>query len=172
MSGDQRGWVWLNGPRYNVRYLFDPGSGQVVRTVKLPRAAGNTAGVGRRCGTSFVAVYVAPDRRSLFVQVGGDWLPLDGATVAVHERRLGGTVSRLSITRPGGRPLGARLLIPASALLWRLDPGYDELDRSMDDFLADVADLVNSEARRDWFVTVKDPDAGPWEVGSWRRPAW
>ncbi len=76
-------------------------------------------------------------------------------------------LSLLSVSRPGEPKLVVAQRTVTRALLRRVDPAYDELDESMDDFLADVADIVSSEARRDWILEIKDPDAGPWEaVGS------
>ena len=51
----------------------------------------------------------------------------------------------------------------AGALLRKVDPAYDDLDASLDDFLADIADIAGSERRLAWIREIKDAAAGPWE---------
>jgi hypothetical protein len=161
MKGAPRN-VWVNGERYNVAYLFAPASGRVIRKAKLHRRVGRTAGMGQRCMGRFVAVHVTPEAAGLWLHIGRHRFPLDGATVASHTSQLGGTVSRLSVRRRGDRAITVRQLTLAKAVLSRFDPAYDDLDASMDDFLADIADIVASEERQSRFLEVSDPRAGPW----------
>jgi hypothetical protein len=158
--------VWVNGERYNVEYLFDVAAGEVVQRLVLPGRGGRTGGIGRYCGRVFVAVYVAPGGDELVLQVGGCRFPLDGLTKATHSRRWRGAFSELLITRPGEADLLVHQRTLARALLWRVDPAYDDLDESMDDFLMNIADIVNSESRQRWFLEISDPDAGPCEAVS------
>ena len=165
MTAAPPGCIWLSsGQQHNVDYLFDVAAGRVRRKMVLPGTGGTTAGVGRRCGRRFVAVYVAPDRDVLVLQVDARRFELDGETRVTHRRRFGGLLSELKISRPSAPDLLVRQATLAPAILRRTDPAYDDLDESLDDFLADVADIVDSEERRDWILKIKDPTAGPWEL--------
>ena len=156
--------MWLSSAqRHNVDFLFDVVAGRVRRKVVLPGTGGPTAGIGRRCGRRFVAVYVTRDREELVLQIDDRRFELDGDTRATHRRRLGGLVSELEITRTGEPQVLVRQATVAPAILRRTDPAYDELDESLDDFLGDVADIVASHERQEWFLKVSDPAAGPWE---------
>jgi hypothetical protein len=161
---ENRDRVWLNGERAGEHKLLDTASGKVVTTANLGREIRTTAGSGRRCGRHFVAVYVAPDRTTVMLQVDRKRFPLDGQTVVVHSSRLGGLVSRLSIDRPGSGHHVVRQHTVASAFFKRVDPGYDDLDASLDDYLADIADIANSERRLASIRELKDPAAGPWDT--------
>lgn len=159
--------VWLSGERFDVDYLFDRVSGRVVRTIVLPEGGGTTAGMGRPCFRCFVAVYVAPEDGRLFLQVDDQRVRLNDHTEATYDTRLAGLMSRLSVTRPGHTALTARQLIGTRNLFLRhTDPGYDDIDRLNDDFLADVADIVRSKPRREWIVETKDAFGGPWDTVS------
>lgn len=153
--------VWVTGRRWNIDYLFDTAKGRVVTPVKLPGHGGRTAGIGHWCARQFVAVYVDLDGE-VFVQVNHRRMPIDGVTAAMHDERLGGFGSLLTVVRPGFQDLTARAWLVKSSLRRRFDRGYDELDRAFDDFLADVADIVNSRERRDQLAEIKDAEAGPW----------
>jgi len=74
-----------------------------------------------------------------------------------------GAVSRLAVSRPGQPDLAIRQLTPGIPIFRLVDPAYDELDETFDDFLGDVADIVNSADRQESILKYKDPDAGPWE---------
>lgn len=152
--------VWVNGHRSGEHHLIDL-AGPIAKTVHCPQDH-RTGGVGRRCGRRFVAVYVAPDQSGLVLQVDGTTFPLDGATYVKHDVLCGGLMTRLRIDRDGLRSETVRQSNIAGALLRRVDPAHDGLDASLDDFLADVADIANSGTRRAWMMQVKDPDAGPW----------
>jgi hypothetical protein len=163
MTGE-RDWLWLNGERAGEHHLLDLTSGQVVTTAQLGREIRTTAGMGRRCGDRFVAVYVAPDGEAVVLQVERQRFPLDGQTIVTHQTQFCGLMSAIAIKRPGMDPLSLRRRNIASALLRRVDPSYDDLDASSDDFLADIADIAASERRIAWIKEVKDPEAGPWEA--------
>lgn len=159
------GRVWLNGERAGEHHLLEVSSGMVIKTVRLGGDDRATAGVGRRCGGQFASVYVNQDS-GIVLQVDRDKFPLDGQTILSHESRFGGLMSILRIRRPGMKPRKLYRMNIAGALLKRVDPGYDELDESVDDFLADLADIAASDHRRAWLREVKDPLAGPWEMAS------
>jgi hypothetical protein len=164
MIDGPRDLIWLSGERFNLDYLFDVESGTVVHKLVSPARVGMTAGMGRTMGGRFVAVYVAPNCAGLVVQVDARRFALDGLTRASHSRRWRGLVSELLLQREGEPDLTVSQWTVAAALLRRADPAYDALDESMDDFLADVADIANSEYRQSWILKVKDPSAGPWEA--------
>ena len=153
--------VWVTGRRWNVDYLFDTASGRVVTPVKVPGDRGTTAGIGHWCGRQFVAVYVDLDGE-VFVQVNERRMPIDGITAALHDEPLGGFASTLTVVRPAFQDLTARAWLLRSSLRRRFVRDYGVIARAYDDFLADVADIVNSRERRDQLVAVKDPEAGPW----------
>jgi hypothetical protein len=153
--------IWVSGRRWNVDYLFDTATGLVVTRLKLPSPGGRTAGIGHWCGRSFVAVYVDFEGE-VFVQVDERRMPVDGTTAALHDERFSGLMSALTIVRPAFQDMTARAWLIGSEVKRRLARGDGELDRSCDDFLADVADIVNSRERRDRLAEVKDPEAGPW----------
>lgn len=155
--------VWLSGERFNVDYLFDTSLGRVVRRVVLPERGGVTAGMGRPCGRQFVAVYVGHDPGSIFLQIDAQRFPLDGLTEAKHRGRLHGFRSELVVVRPDMEPVRVRQWTPTRPISRVIDPAYDGLDESVDDFLSDVVDVVESERRREWLSEVKDRTAGPWE---------
>lgn len=156
--------VWLNGERAGEHHLLEVDSGMVVETVRLGREVRPTAGMGRRCGQHFLAVYVDVDGRSVVLQVNEQRFPLDGLTVVRHRSALRGLMSELTVSRAGMPPVRLRKQTLSSAILRRTDPAYDDLDASADDFLADVADVAASQRRLDWLRQVKDPVAGPWEA--------
>jgi hypothetical protein len=155
--------VWVSGKRFNVDYLLDTSRGQILRRVVDNGRGGTTGGIGRYCGQSFVAVYVTPGRDGLMLQINGRRMPLNDETEARHVRSLGGLASRLTVSRPDQPSLSAWQLNLAGVLMRRIDPARDEVDELNDDFLADVANIVESEERRDWFLETKDPAAGPWD---------
>jgi hypothetical protein len=138
--------VWVTGQRWNTDYLFDTRTGRVVTPVKLPCRSGKTAGVGNWCGRQFVAVYVGHDSE-VYVQVGTRRMQVDGITAALHDAPLRGLRSKLTLVRPAFADI--------TASLWLIGGNHD-------DYLADVADIVNTRERRDWLLEIKDPDAGPW----------
>lgn len=158
--------LWLNGERSGEHHLLDVVSGRVVKTVQLGREIRKTAGMGRSCGRRFVSVYVAPDRETVVLQVDHLRYPLDGRTLLTHQSRRGGLVSRLTIERAGATPQVLQRRNIAGMLLRKVDPAYDDLDASVDDFLADIADIASSERRLAWIREIKDPTAGPWELVS------
>ena len=155
--------LWLNGERAGEHHLLDVVSGSVVQTVHLGREIRKTAGMGRSCGRRFDSVYLAPDRETVMLQVDQQRYPLDGQTILTHQSRRGGLVSRLTIERAGVEPQVLQRRNLAGMLLRKVDPAYDELDASLDDFLADIADIGSSERRLAWIREIKDPTAGPWE---------
>lgn len=156
--------LWLNGERAGEHHLLDIDGGTVVETLRIGREIRPTAGMGRRCGRHFIAVYVDLDGESVVLQVDQHRFPLDGETTVRHRSALRGLLSELTILRPGMPPVRLRKRGLASAVLRRVDPAYDELDASADDFLADVADVAASQRRLDWIREVKNPLAGPWEA--------
>lgn len=156
--------LWLNGERAGEHHLLDVGSGRVIKTAQIGRDIRPTAGMGRRCGGHFIAVYVDVDGEEVVLQVDRHRFPLDGQTTVQHQSRLRGLLAELTIQRPGVASVRLRRRNLASALLKRVDPAYDELDASTDDFLADVADIAASRRRLDWIREVKKPEAGPWEA--------
>jgi hypothetical protein len=153
--------LWVSGRRPDVDYLFDTATGRVITPVKLPGNCGRTAGIGHWCGRQFVAVYVDFDG-DVFVQVGARRMPIDGMTAAFHDAPAGGFRSMLTVVRPAFQDMTARAWLLRSTLRLRFERGYNEIHRAYDDFLADVADIVNSRERRDRLAAVKDPEAGPW----------
>lgn len=154
--------LWLNGERSGEHHLLDVASGKVLKTVDLGAEIQTTAGVGRACGRRFVSVYLAPDKETVVLQVDQHRFPLDGLTFVRHRSRLGGLLSQLTVERVGATPEVVRRGNLASTLLRKIDPAYDEIDGSLDDFLSDIPDIVNSERRREWIREIKDPIAGPW----------
>jgi len=153
--------VWLSGDRWNVAYIFDPETGSAHRRV-LREGFGKTAGMGRRIGRVFVAVYVSPDDGALYLQVADEKYPLDGSRLIGHEKRLGGLLSELMIARDGRPPRRVKQWTVARAILQSVDPAYDPLDEDMDDFLAEVADIATSPQRREWILSTADPFGRPW----------
>jgi hypothetical protein len=121
--------------------------------------------MGRRCGRHFISVYVDPGGKSVILQIDRQRFPLDEQTTVRHTSQFGGLLSELTVQRPGMAPVRVRRRNVAGALLQRVDPAYDDLDASTDDFLADVADIAASPRRLDWLREVKSPEAGPWEAG-------
>lgn len=156
--------MWVSGERFNVDYLLDVATGRVLRRVALDQRGGTTGGLGRSCGGAFVAVYVARGRDQLVLQIGGERVPLDVTVRATHRLKLGGALSRITVSRASGPDLSARQWIVPGAVLRRVDPGYDDLDALGHDFLADVTSIVNSQERQEWILRVKDPEAGPWDT--------
>lgn len=154
--------LWVSGERLNVEYLLDTVAGRVVRKAELRERGGVTGGIGRPCSGLFVAVYVAPERDHVVLQVGTDRMPLDGTVRAAHKCRFGGALSILEVSAPGYPDLTARQWNGPGAFFRRVDPAYDDLDHLSDDFLADVANIVSSRERQEWLMTIKDPAAGPW----------
>lgn len=156
--------VWVNGVRTGEHHLLDVVSGKVVQTVHLGREIRTTAGMGRSCGRRFVSVYTPADTDTVVLQVDHRRYPLDGQTLLTHQSRLGGLVSQLTIERAGTSTQVLRRLNIAGTVLRKVDPAYDELDASLDDYLADIADIAGSERRLAWILEIKDPTAGPWEL--------
>lgn len=152
--------VFVNGPRYNIVYRFHTVTGRAKR-IKVGGIC-RTAGVGRRCVSGFLAVYVDPESRDLVLQFRGKRFTLDGLTQATHATHCLGLLSLLVVERVGRSPLVVKQMTPARAVLRRVDPAYDSLDESHDDFLSDVADIANSPERQRWILEVTDPEAGPW----------
>jgi hypothetical protein len=155
--------VWLNGERSGDHHLLDTRSGEVVKSVRLAHEIRTTAGMGQWVGRRFVAVYVEGDRETVTLQVGERRFPFDGDTVLRHDRKIGGLASRLTIERPGAPPLILRQTNLVGSVLRKVDPAYDDLDASLDDFLGDIADIAGSESRLAWLREIKDPESGPWE---------
>lgn len=164
MSDPVQAAVWVSGDRFNVDYLIDTDRGEVLRKVVHQERGGTTGGMGRQCGREFVAVYVAPDGEGVVLQVGERRIDLDDGSRAIHTRRLGGAISQLTVTRPGEPDLSVRQWNGGGAFLRRVDPAYDDLDDLSDDFLRDVANIVNSPERRTWLLEIKDPAEGPWDA--------
>lgn len=162
MRSSPQDQVWLNGGRHNIVYLFDTVSGRAQRF----KAASNqkTAGLGQRCGRDFVGVFVEAKRSGLILQVGREQYPLDGNTLTVSRVQLAGLQSMLTITRKGRESRIVKQRTLARGILSRIDPGYDALDESFDDFLADISDIATSSSRRQRLLEVKDPLAGPWDL--------
>ena len=156
--------VWLNGARSGEHHLLDVPSGRVVTTLKLGAEVRKTAGMGRFCARRFVSVYVGFNREAVLLQVDQSLYPLDGLTSLSHRTLLGGLQSRLVISRTGSVSQVLQASNLAGAVLRRFDPGYDALDASLDDFLADLHDIASSPRRLDWIREIKDPMAGPWEL--------
>lgn len=161
--------LWLSGPQFNVDYLFDTASGEVLQTVVLPGTGGTTAGVGQYCGKRFVAIYVAPDRSGLVLQIDAARFPLDGQTKVEHRRRFGGTIASLSASRPGHDTLSITQVTVKMLVRRLIDPTYDCYQEMVDDYLADIADIASLTDRQRSFLANSDPDAGPWEYET-RRP--
>lgn len=158
------GNVWLMGGRFGEYHLLNLASGTVVRTVQIGRLVATTGGLGQRCARDFVAVYLDPHEDEILLQVRAWRCPLDGSTKAVHKTHMGGLLSTLRVERPGIDRLRLRQWIVGGTLQGIVDPAYDDLDRSLDDFLQEIADIAASEERRIAFREVKDPKAGPWEA--------
>jgi hypothetical protein len=147
--------VWLTGQRWNERYRFDRNTGTVVgRAEVTDHWPGD--GVGSPCGRRFVAVYVDPDSDDLMLQVGKTRVRLDDDVSAIYRRTLAGMRSELTIRAGADAVLSLSAITPARFVLRRVDPGYDELDELNDDFLMDVADIVNSRERQDAFRSARD----------------
>jgi hypothetical protein len=163
MKPTSRG-VWLTGERFDVAYFLDLDSGQIQRFVTKGSRIGETAGICGRVSGGFVAAYVTPTDGTLVLQIDNVAYPLDGSVRAVHQNGWGGLSSRLVIEPPDGPAVRVEQRTPARAILRKVDPGYDSLDESMDDFLADIADLASSPERRAWIVRTKNPQAGPWHL--------
>lgn len=125
---------------------------------------GSTGGVGQRVGRKFVGVFVHPDSHEIILRVGQRELPLDGSTDIHHKTKICGAVSKMVVRPPGGDEIVVSALTLARAFLRKMDPGYDDLDESMDDFLAAVADIAASEERRLWILRTTDPSSGPWHL--------
>jgi hypothetical protein len=153
----------LNGEKFNEVFLFDIATG-TARRFRTEGWAGKTAGNGSYLGKRFVATYVDPDRERVLLQVGTIRYPLDGSTRAVWSVTPGRLFSTLTVQRDGLPTTTLRERTAARSLLRRFDPAYDDLDESMDDTAASVAEIANSEAARASYLTVKDPAAGPWHL--------
>jgi hypothetical protein len=169
MSGGNNHKIWLTGERFNVDYLFDTATGEVLQKLVSRGLDATTAGTGRYCCRRFVAVYVAPDHSGVVLQVDGARFPLDGRTKVEHRRRFGGTLSSLSVSRPGQEDVSVNQLTVGILISRLIDPAYDELDESLDDYLADIADIIRSDERQQSILAHKEPDAGPWEYEERRR---
>ena len=156
--------VWLNGERFDVAYLLETSTGKIERFVSPGLRVGVTAGVARRISSEYICVYVSPSSGGVFLGVRGRSYLLDGSLVARYARCWGGVASVLYLTPPGEQTFRLMQLTLGRAFSKRVDPGYDSLDESMDDFLGDVADIVGSPRRRAWITEVKDPIAGPWNL--------
>jgi hypothetical protein len=155
--------VWLSGERSHIGYLLDVASGKVVQSATVKRSDGVTAGVGRRCGRRFVAVYVAADPEGVILQVGARRFPLDGSTEVLHTTRLLGIISSLRVSHPDAGAAKASQFTLRTAFGGGLYTAWDTLSSVNGDFLADVADVAYSPARRELMLKVKDPAGGPWE---------
>lgn len=160
MSNSRQNLIWVSGERFNLDYLLDTATGEVLETRHHPTRGGPTGGIGRQCRRHFAAVYVRPDRGGLTLQVGASEVDLDERTSAVHGRRVAGALSTLTVSRPGSPDVTISQWNVGGSLQRIIDPAYDDLDRSMDDFLEDVAQIVESKARRDTILETKDPEAG------------
>lgn len=164
--------VWLNGKIAGQHHLFDTQTGRSVTEVALGRKVEKTAGLGRSIKKHFVAVYVRDEMETVFLQVDAVKYPLDGWTWTSYQRRLGGARSELTVGRASCPTSHLRQWHPSAALLRRIDPAYDGLDASIDDFLADLHDIVSSERRVHWIQSIKSSTAGPWEEApGWDSPA-
>lgn len=156
--------VWLNGERFDVAYLLTPG-GRAVRRFDMKKVrVGNTGGMGQRVGRKFVGVFVHPESKEVILRVGHREVTLDGSVNIHHETKLGGVISQMVVRPSDGGEIVVSDLTPARAILRKFDPGYDDLEESMDDFLADVADIAASEERRRWILQTTDPSSGPWHL--------
>lgn len=161
MSSQRGARVWVSGERFNVDYLLDTATGELVETRERATLGGLTGGIGRPCREHFAAVYVRPERDGLVFQVGTSKVDLDDTTTAVHRRRLAGALSTLTVSRPGEPGVSVSQWNIGGTLQRMIDPAYDALDRSLDDFLEDVADIAESSQRREAILRTKDPDASP-----------
>lgn len=156
--------VWLNGEQFDVAYQLDLGSNRVRRFHTKGSRIGEAGGACRRVRGGWIAYFVSPGDHTLQLWAAGKFLPLDGSVAMQHRVRCAGLWSRLVIDGDGGRPLRIVSFTPARAVLCRIDPAYDSLDESMDDFLADIADIARSAERRSWILARRDPTAGPWHL--------
>ncbi|GAA3520791.1 hypothetical protein GCM10022234_15720 [Aeromicrobium panaciterrae] len=158
--------VWVNGNRYNRVYLLDMATGSAKKFTlrRKTNEIDQTAGNGERFGSAFVAVYVHPFDLSLVIQIGTSVYPVDGLTRVSTAQHLVGTYATLTIERPGMRTRTIRQRTIARAVLRVVDPTYDSLDESLDDFSADIVDVVCSPERQQLMLETKDPSAGPWDV--------
>jgi hypothetical protein len=147
--------IWLTGARWNERFCLDPATGEIVdRREVYDHSPGD--GVGRSCGGRFVAVYIDPETDELTLQVAKERVVLGDDVSATYRKRLAGLGSELTVRSGSAIVVSVRAFTPARFALRRVDPAYDELDESNDDFLMDVADIVNSQARQDAFRSARD----------------
>lgn len=152
--------IWLTGRRWNERYRYDPATGAVIgREEVTSKAPGD--GVGRSCRGRFLAVYVDPETDELTLQIANDRIAIGDDISATYRKRLAGLRSELTVLSGSEILMSVRAFTPARFALRRVDLGYDELDESNDDFLMDVADIVNSRARQEAFRSAR----GEWEEG-------
>jgi len=156
--------VWLSGERFDVAYFLDLEANEIRRFVTKGLRIGETGGRCRRVLGGHVALFVRPSDRTLQLWTAGTTYPVDGTLTMRHKLRLGGLGSTLVLVSPEGPEVRLDTLTPARAILRRFDPGYDSLDESLDDFLADVADIAESPERQAWILSNKDPSAGPWRL--------
>lgn len=156
--------VWLNGERFDVAYFLDLESDRVRRFVTKGSRIGPTAGRCRRVLGGHAALFVSPIDHTLRLWTGGATYPVDGTVTMRHRLLCGGFGSTLLLTTREGVHVRVDTLTPARPFMRRFDPAYDALDESMDDFLADVADVASSAERRAWILSKKDPTAGPWHL--------
>ncbi len=140
--------VWLNGERFDVAYFLDLGSDRIRRFVTKSSRIGETGGRCRRVSEGYVALFVSPDDRTLQLWTAGRIYPLDGSVSMRHQLRYLALGSTLVLENPEGAEVRIDTMTPARAVLRSFDPGYDALDESVDDFLADVSDVASSPERQ------------------------
>jgi hypothetical protein len=70
------------------------------------------------------------------------------------------------VSRPGHDDVSISYVTVRSIIHALIDPTYDGLDESHDDFPANVAAIVNSVERQEWILAHKDPDADRERIGS------
>ena len=154
--------VWLRGERFSTYYLLDTRTGGAPRKFVLEERV-PTAGFGQWCGNQFVAVYSEPAGTGVCVQVDRTRFPLDGRTEAKQRGRLLRTLSVAQIAREGAAAVTVRQWTPWRLIRRVLDVSYDELDDAGENFLGEVARLVNSVDVQD-FRKRNRPTAGPWQL--------
>lgn len=157
--------VWLKGDRFDVAYLLELETGRVSRFVTKGHEIGPTGGFGRRVSRgTFVGWFVDPRSETLKLHVGQRDFELGSRMLASAVVGPAGLYSRLEILTDDGERIRLKQRTLARALLLRFDPAYDELDESIDDFLAQVAHVVNSDEAQVRVLDALDPRSGPWNL--------
>lgn len=158
-------FVWLHGERFDIAYLLEPGRWKVRRFIAHRKPVRPTAGFGQRVNRwGFVGWYVHPRTRDLQLRVAGRDFRFEHLSCARATVKFGGLATRLEILPTGGDRLVVDQRTIRRAVLSRIDPAYDGLDEAMDDFLAEVARLINSNEVQQRVQRTLDPRDGPWEL--------